>query len=122
VIRRCKDIVVTTSTRAGAMKMASQRTYECFACKRLGFSGVLVYLDGKDDEGRTKYLNKDMTSHIHQGIPISTQQPPSQQISKEEIIPLLRIIDAKLDRLLTDVSGNNEEDDDERLGAGMLIE
>jgi hypothetical protein len=31
-----------------------------------------------------------------------TQQPP-----KEEIMPLLKIINAELDRLLTELSGNN---------------
>jgi hypothetical protein len=26
---------------------------------------VQVFLDGKDEEGRTKYLNEDGTKHIH---------------------------------------------------------
>jgi hypothetical protein len=90
--------------------MASPRTYECFVCKRNEIDGVQVYLDGRDVEGHTKYLNEDMTTHYHQGTSAkaaTTQQPlASKPVSKEEILPLLRIINAKLDRLLSETGGN----------------
>jgi hypothetical protein len=55
--------------------MASRRTYPCFACQKTG-NEVFVYLDGKDEQGRTKYLNEDGTRHIHVG---SSQQLLQQQ-------------------------------------------
>jgi len=103
--------------------MTSPRAYECFVCKRQGVGGVQVYLDGKDTEGRTKYLNDDMTTHIHQGNTTSTQLLNApQQTSKEDVIPLLRIINAKLDRLLSRISGNSEKEHEGSLGDGFLIE
>jgi hypothetical protein len=94
--------------------MANRRTYECFACKRQGFDNVQVYLDGKDAEGKTKYLNDDMTVHTHQGSSETTQatQPQSQpqaaasttivtQTTKEDrMIEMLNGITIKLDRLI----------------------
>ena len=53
--------------------MASPRTYECFVCKRNGIDNDQVYLDGKDGEGRTKYLNEDMLAIILSTIAVSTQ-------------------------------------------------
>ena len=44
--------------------VASKQTYPCFACRKAGYE-VLVYLDGKDEQGRTKYLNEDGTKHFH---------------------------------------------------------
>lgn len=88
-------------------------------------NGVLVYLDGKDSEGNTKYLNTDMTFHTHQSKAATDHRQGEQQQTKDEIIPLLRIINAKLDRLLTTVSGYTERPDDHddgRLGDGFLAE
>lgn len=93
--------------------MASRKTYECFVCKRQGFDNIQVYLDGKDAEGKTKYLNEDMTVHIHQGNSAMTQatqpQPQAQaaasttivtQVTKEDrMIAMLNGITIKLDRL-----------------------
>jgi hypothetical protein len=85
------------------LRMASPRTYECLVCKRNGIDDVLVYLNGKDTEGRTRYLNEDMSTHTHQGTSTSTQQlMTTKQPSNEQIVPLLRIINTKLDRLLTE--------------------
>jgi hypothetical protein len=105
--------------------MASPRTYECFVCKRNGIDGVQLYLNGKDAEGRTKYLNEEMTIHFHQGsgaAPSPTQLPAnSKQVSKEEIVPLLRIINTKLDRLLSK-TGSGEKHHEEKETDGLLIE
>ena len=103
--------------------MASSRTYKCFVCKRQGVDGVPVYLDGKDTEGRTKYLSDDMTTHTHQGTGAATTQQPrtSKEVSKEEIVPLLRIINAKLDRLLSE-TGSGEKHHEEKETDSLLIE
>jgi hypothetical protein len=106
--------------------MASRWKYECYACKRLGMAGVLVYLDGKDSEGNTQYLNTDTTFII---IKVKTatdhRQEEQQQQIKGEIMPLLRDINAKLDRLLTrfpDYAERKDDRNDGRLGDGFLIE
>ena len=87
--------------------------------------GVLVYLDGKDSEGDNKYLNTDMTFHTHQNKAATNHQQAEQEQTKGEIMPLLRDINAKLDRLLTRFSGHAERQDDcndGRLGDGFLID
>jgi hypothetical protein len=103
--------------------MANPWMYECFTCKRNGVGGVVVYLDGKGVEGRTKYPNKDKTSHIHQTNGTAVQQSlTSRQPTDEQLVPLLRIINAKLDRLLSEVSNRDGRDDDGKLGDGLYIE
>jgi hypothetical protein len=84
--------------------MTSKQTYPCFACRKAGFE-VQVFLDGKDEQGRTKYLNEDGTSHFHQGSSQTQQQEQSQpqQQSKDEIMPLLKTMNAKLDRLISEL-------------------
>ena len=37
-----------------------------------------IYLDGKDTEGRTKYLSDDMTTHTHQGRGARQLDSPGQ--------------------------------------------
>jgi hypothetical protein len=59
-----------------------------------------------------------MTTHTHQGVTTSKQQPASQQPSKEEIVSLLRINNAKLGRLLTEF-GNSAR---HSVQDGLLIE
>ena len=56
--------------------MASRKSYPCFACQKAGYDDVMVLLDGKDEQGRTKYLNEDGTKHTHLGS--SSQQPQAQ--------------------------------------------
>ena len=60
--------------------MASHKTYTCFVCQKAGHE-VQVFLDGKDEQGHTKYLNEDMTKHIHLGSSSNTQTQPQQQAS-----------------------------------------
>ena len=74
-------------------------------------AGVLVYLDGKDSEGNNKYLNTDMTFHTHQGKTATDHRQEEQEQTKGEIMPLLRDINAKLDRLLNGVSGYADRKD-----------
>jgi hypothetical protein len=73
-------------TEVNPLKLASRWMYECYVCKRVGIEGVKVYLDGKDSEGRTKYLNTDMTPHTHQSIAAKDHQQSPQKQSKEEVI------------------------------------
>jgi hypothetical protein len=85
--------------------MASRRTYTCFVCEKTGHQ-IQVFLDGKDEQGRTKYLNEDMTIHTHLG----SSQPMQQQQTQEQpqqgsstIVttePTSLKINAKLDRII----------------------
>ena len=36
------------------------KTCPCFSCEKAGHE-VYVFLDGKDEQGKTKYLNEDGT-------------------------------------------------------------
>lgn len=81
--------------------MASKQTYPCFACRKAGHD-VQVFLDGKDEQGRTKYLNEDGTRHTHLGSGQQTQEQHQQQGSTTVVTepPSLKIINAKLDRII----------------------
>jgi hypothetical protein len=61
---------------------ASRRTYTCFVCQKAGHE-VQVYLDGKDEQGRTKYLNEYGTKHTHLGSNSSQSQSQSQPQKNE---------------------------------------
>ena len=45
----------------------SRRPYECFKCRDSGFPNTMVYLAGKDDQGKTIQLEEDGTKHVHKG-------------------------------------------------------
>lgn len=92
--------------------MASKQTYPCFACRKAGHE-VPVYLDGKDEQGRTKYLNEDGTKHAHKTNPL--EKPSEESVQRgitaftmmsdliglvEQTQKLLVSMDSKLDRLL----------------------
>jgi hypothetical protein len=95
--------------------MASKSTYECFACKKNGFAGVRVHLDGKTESGQTIYKNEDMSPHYHQQrsstaeevVHQGTQQQPQSQSQQKQgsttVISegkLLKMVNAKLDRVI----------------------
>ena len=67
-----------------------------------------------------------MTTHFHQdtgAAAAATQQlMTSKPVSKEEIVPLLRIINAKLDRLLCETGSESEKLHEEKEIDGFLIE
>ena len=88
--------------------MASHKPYECFKCRDNGFPNTMVYLAGKDEQGKTVYIEEDGTAHQHkqkqqQG---QAQQPQPQPQSRSYAdtntnpMPLLRILDAKMDRVI----------------------
>lgn len=80
--------------------MASKQTYPCFACRKAGHE-VSVFLDGKDEQNRTKYLNEDGTKHVHKTKEEQQKQQHHETLpSIEQIHNLLASIDGKLDRLL----------------------
>ena len=66
--------------------MASKQTYECFVCKNNGFPGTLVYLAGKDAQGRAIRLEDDGTTpHVHKTkVPSQQQQKPQQQETQQQ--------------------------------------
>jgi hypothetical protein len=63
--------------------MAGRQTYPCFACRKAGHE-VQVFLDGKDGQGRTKYLNEDGTGHTHYYQQEQQQQQQQYQYHDEE--------------------------------------
>ena len=78
-----------------------------------------------DAKGHTKYLSDGMTIQTikERGCRATTQQPmTSKQASKEEIMPPLRIIHAKLDRLLFETGHESEKHQEESETDGLLIE
>jgi hypothetical protein len=96
----------------GGLAMATKSTYPCFACRKAGFE-VQVFLDGKDDQGRTKYLNEDGTRHYHQGASSTASevlaqhghqaQPPRQQEQGPQmgdLMLILKLLTQKVDQVL----------------------
>jgi hypothetical protein len=45
----------------------SRKPYECYYCRDHGFPDTMVYLAGKDDQGKTIQLEEDGTEHVHKG-------------------------------------------------------
>lgn len=62
--------------------MASRKPYECFRCRDNGFPNTMVYLAGKDEQGKTIYIEEDGTAHRHKTIN-SQQSSSSSQQSKQ---------------------------------------
>ena len=83
--------------------MASRKPYEFYVCQRNGFNGVMVYLAGKDENNKTVYLEEDGTPHLHktnkQGS--STVVTTNSTLSTGPTTTSLKIINAKLDRIIT---------------------
>ena len=65
--------------------MGSRKSYPCFACQKSGYEDIIVILDGKDNQGRTKYLNEDGTKHTHLGSSYQqqSQQQPQQKLQQQ---------------------------------------
>jgi hypothetical protein len=81
--------------------MTSKQLYPCFACRKVGHE-VQVFLDGKDEHGRTKYLNEDMTKHTHLG---SSNNSSSNSSSSSATMSTLN---DKLDRIIALLYGKRE--------------
>jgi hypothetical protein len=80
--------------------MASRKPYECFKCRDNGFPETMVYLAGKDDQGKTVYIEEDGTGHVHK---TQTQTKSSSNGSTTVVSEStqLKIINAKLDRVIS---------------------
>jgi hypothetical protein len=93
--------------------MATKITYPCFACRKAGFE-VQVFLDGKDEQGKTKYLNEDGTRHYHQGSSSTANevvhgqqqaQPQQQQQQTQgpqmgDVMLMLKLLTQKVDQVI----------------------
>jgi hypothetical protein len=81
--------------------MASRKTYECFKCRDNGFPNTMVYLAGKDEQGKTVYIEEDGTGHQHK----TKQQQGHQQGQGSTTVvtepTAMKIINAKLDRIIS---------------------
>ena len=79
----------------------SRKPYECFKCRDKGYSNTMVYLAGKDESGKTVYVEEDGTPHLHK-----TNKQGSSTVVTNTTTPtmeptLLKIINAKLDRIIS---------------------
>lgn len=83
--------------------MASKNTFECFTCKNNGFPGVMVYLAGKDEQGKAIRLESDgITPHTHKTKVPSQQQQQQQQkeITIADLALQIKLMSQKLDRVI----------------------
>ena len=76
--------------------MASRKPYECFKCRDNGLPNTMVYLAGKDDQGKTVYIEEDGTAHQHK-IKQQRQTQPTTTVVTEPTAT--KILNAKLDRI-----------------------
>jgi hypothetical protein len=90
--------------------MASRKTYTCFVCQKSGHD-IHVFLDGKDEQGHTKYLNEDMTRHTHlgSGQQQQTQSPQASTTTVTAEPTSLKIINAKLDCIIALLEGQHQQ-------------
>lgn len=89
----------------------SRRPYECFKCRDSGFPNTMVYLAGKDDQGRTIQLEEDGTHHTHKskGQDSSSSSSVVTSAAPPESTAMLKIISAKLDRIITMLSESQQQ-------------
>ena len=80
-----------------------------FKCRDSGFPGTLVYLAGKDEQGKSIQFEADGSRHIHKTKEQQQQQSEQQQSQQEGSTTLvtteptttsMKIINAKLDRII----------------------
>lgn len=79
----------------------SRKPYECFRCRDNGFPNTQVYLSGKDEQGKTVYVEEDGTAHQHK---VKQEQQSQQQQGSPTVVTeptSMKIINAKLDRIIT---------------------
>ena len=78
--------------------MASRKPYECFKCRDHGFPNTMVYLAGKDEQGKTIYIKEDGTAHRHKTIDQGQTASANAVLTTENTA--IKIINAKLDRII----------------------
>lgn len=89
--------------------MASRKPYECFKCRDNGYANTMVYLAGKDDQGRTIQLEEDGTKHVHKGrtgVPTTVSDSRTAQDSRSETPT---IDDSSIVTHLTKVCEDNQQ-------------
>ena len=80
--------------------MSGKGPFECFACKNNGFPAVMVFLAGKDDQGRAIRQEADGSPHQHKSKAPSQQQQQTQQQELTSQKPIWDIVNAKLDKII----------------------
>lgn len=80
----------------------SRKTYSCFVCQKNGYDDIQVFLAGKDEQGKTVYLEPDgVTRHIHKQQEQQQQQPTKQQQQQQQQSGLEKVSDESVDRGIT---------------------
>jgi hypothetical protein len=81
--------------------MASKQPWECFVCKSNGFAGTMVYLAGKDEQGRAIRLEADGSPHIHKSkAPSQQQQQQQREPTIADVLMQIKLLHQKVDKLL----------------------
>lgn len=98
--------------------MASRNTYECYVCKKNGFPETRVYLDGKDANGKTIYKNEDFSPHQHKQAKQEQQTQPQPKASTTIVTEptSLKIINAKLDRIIALLESQQQQKPEDNFG------
>jgi hypothetical protein len=87
----------------------SKQPYPCFKFRDNGFPNIMVFLAGKDDSGKTIYVEEDGTGHVHKTKEQYQQTHQQQSTANATTIKedtsgstnvLLKIIIAELERLI----------------------
>jgi hypothetical protein len=77
----------------------SRKPYECFKCRDNGYANTMVYLAGKDESGKTVYVEEDGTPHLHKTKHNHSISDYQGSVT-EPITTAMKIINAKLDRII----------------------
>lgn len=98
--------------------MASRKPYECFKCRDNGFPNTMVYLAGKDEQGKTVYIEDDGTGHQHKVKQQQQKQLLQQQQQTQGSATVVtteptsvKIINAKLDRIISLLEREHQSED-----------
>jgi len=72
-------IVSSDLRREQCLVELSRKSYECFRCRDNGYPNTMIYLAGKDEQGKTIQLEEDGTKHLHKLKDQQLQQLQQQQ-------------------------------------------
>jgi hypothetical protein len=86
--------------------MASKQPFECFVCKNNGFPAVMVYLAGKDEQGKAIRQEADGSPHQHKTKLASSSSSQQQQQQQQQVTTIadlalqIKLLHQKLDRII----------------------
>jgi len=77
----------------------SRKQFECYYCRDHGHPNTMVYLAGKDEQGKTIQLEGDGTRHVHKvKSQISATSSAKSQVIEQDNNPLAPVSDESVER------------------------